>query len=165
MAQIMQKNSWTELCQQEMSHRVKKKLTGLENGSERCWCRANSFVPIQWETPLLCNDVYHWLGSNLESALWYILNIFSATRFHRISPTILNDVDSFVQKCSISIANALEIRLEILQSCAKPSMSSNEKKIYLNFKTATLKTVMLHFMDAVMVMWHHWKGMVAEWML
>ena len=32
--------------------------------------RADSrFVPSQWETVLLCNDVSHWLGSNLESAL------------------------------------------------------------------------------------------------
>ena len=27
------------------------------------------FAPCQWETALLCNDVSHWLGTNLESAL------------------------------------------------------------------------------------------------
>ena len=27
------------------------------------------FVPCQWETALLCNNVSHWLGTNLESAL------------------------------------------------------------------------------------------------
>ena len=27
------------------------------------------FASSQWETALLCNDVFHWLGSNLESAL------------------------------------------------------------------------------------------------
>ena len=26
------------------------------------------FVPSQWETALLCNDVSHWLGAKLESA-------------------------------------------------------------------------------------------------
>ena len=32
--------------------------------------RADSrFVPSKWETALLCNDVSHWLGANLESAL------------------------------------------------------------------------------------------------
>ena len=32
--------------------------------------RADSrFAPSQWETPLLCNDVSHWLGLYLESAL------------------------------------------------------------------------------------------------
>ena len=32
--------------------------------------RADSrFAPSQWETPLLCNDVSHWLGTNLESTL------------------------------------------------------------------------------------------------
>ena len=34
--------------------------------------RADSrFVPSQWETALLCNDVSHWLGTSLESALKY----------------------------------------------------------------------------------------------
>ena len=27
------------------------------------------FEPSQWETALLCNDVSHWLGTSLESAL------------------------------------------------------------------------------------------------
>ena len=32
--------------------------------------RADSrFVPSQWETTLLCNDVSHWLGASLESTL------------------------------------------------------------------------------------------------
>ena len=32
--------------------------------------RADSrLAPSQWETSLLCNDVSHWLGANLESAL------------------------------------------------------------------------------------------------
>ena len=32
--------------------------------------RADSrFAPSQWETALLCNDVSHWLGASLESAL------------------------------------------------------------------------------------------------
>ena len=34
--------------------------------------RADSrFAPSQWETGLLCNDVSHWLGASLESALNY----------------------------------------------------------------------------------------------
>ena len=33
-------------------------------------CRADSrFAPSQWETPLLCNDVSHWLGTSLKSAV------------------------------------------------------------------------------------------------
>ena len=35
------------------------------------YLRANSrFAPSQWETALLCNDVSHWLGASLESALY-----------------------------------------------------------------------------------------------
>ena len=30
------------------------------------------FVPSQWETALLCNDVSHWLGVSLEAALYTI---------------------------------------------------------------------------------------------
>ena len=37
-----------------------------------CTIGADSrFAPSQWETALLCNDVSHWLGASLESALNY----------------------------------------------------------------------------------------------
>ena len=37
--------------------------------------RADSrFAPSQWETALLCNDVSHWLGTNLESALMQVIS-------------------------------------------------------------------------------------------
>ena len=43
--------------------------------------RADSmFAPSQWETALLCNDVSHWLGANIESALPYILNWYLRQR-------------------------------------------------------------------------------------
>ena len=36
-------------------------------------CKADSmFAPSQWETALLCNDVPHWLGASLESALYFV---------------------------------------------------------------------------------------------
>ena len=36
--------------------------------------RADSrFVPSQWEKALLCNDVSHWLGASLESALFTVI--------------------------------------------------------------------------------------------
>ena len=42
--------------------------------------RADSmFAPSQWEMALLCNDVSHWLGSSLESAL--IIRIISTKIF------------------------------------------------------------------------------------
>ena len=34
------------------------------------------FAPSQWETPLLCNDISHWLGANLKSALYLICSCF-----------------------------------------------------------------------------------------
>ena len=39
----------------------------------RSYLRADSrFAPSQWETALLCNDVSHWLGTNLELALYLV---------------------------------------------------------------------------------------------
>ena len=39
------------------------------------WRADSRFVPSQWETALLCNDVSHWLGASLESALgMYVLD-------------------------------------------------------------------------------------------
>ena len=44
--------------------------------------RADSrFAPSQWETPLLCNDVSHWLGASLESVLYeYTWRLFFHNR-------------------------------------------------------------------------------------
>ena len=51
-------------------------------GSPRSLCNwkwdvtDSRFAPSQWETALLCNDVSHWLGASLESALnvlWLIV--------------------------------------------------------------------------------------------
>ena len=53
-----------------------------------CHIRAESrFAPSQWETALLCNDVSHWLGANLESALIlyaYYLSPLYFTRYRVI---------------------------------------------------------------------------------
>ena len=47
-------------------------------------CRADSkFVPCQWETALLCNDVSHWLGANLESNLAYISLVYTVMTVRR----------------------------------------------------------------------------------
>ena len=47
----------------------------LKNNILAAWQYSADFryVPSQWETPLLCNDVSHWLAESLESALQYIL--------------------------------------------------------------------------------------------
>ena len=51
------------------------------------------FAPRQWEMALLCNDISHWLGANLESALslW------------------IHNTDYLVQDCSNSHSNTLEL--------------------------------------------------------
>ena len=58
-------------------------IQGLQRNKHHRWgvwvliIRANSrFAPSQWETALFCNDVSHWLGAKLESAL-----IIDITRF------------------------------------------------------------------------------------
>ena len=41
--------------------------------------RADSrFAPRQWETALLCNDVSHWLGANLKSALGMTCQLYDS---------------------------------------------------------------------------------------
>ena len=46
------------------------------------------FAPSQWETALLCNDVSHWLGASLESALptdtWRENDVFIMSKRRRI---------------------------------------------------------------------------------
>ena len=41
-----------------------------------CFYRADPrFAPSQWDTALLCNNISHWLGASLESALFYIFSL------------------------------------------------------------------------------------------
>ena len=56
-------------------NRMEKYCNGYFHDQDALWyvtiCnRVDSrFVPSQWEMALLCNDVSHWLGAHLESAL------------------------------------------------------------------------------------------------
>ena len=62
--------------------------------------RADSgFVPSQWETLLLCNDVSHWLGASLESALYIFACCYRVIQYiecfnisNKITEIILNIV-------------------------------------------------------------------------
>ena len=46
-----------------------KLLVEIGRFSVWCWRADSRFAFSQWETALLCNDVSHWLGANLQSAL------------------------------------------------------------------------------------------------
>ena len=54
--------------------------------------RADSrLVPSQWETVLLCNDVSHWLGANLESAdIYYQSYRYNNTCYIHIALVSIN---------------------------------------------------------------------------
>ena len=40
-------------------------------GNQKVYRDDSRFAPSQWETALLCNDISHWLGASLESAMVY----------------------------------------------------------------------------------------------
>ena len=64
---------------------LEKRPPGFNREKRQLWhildfstYRADSrFVPSQWETALLCNDVSHWPGTSLESALNYNVNMIA----------------------------------------------------------------------------------------
>ena len=51
-------------------------ILGLRPAKDRR--RYKTFAPSQWETALLCNDVSHWLGANLESTMGICTNFLIA---------------------------------------------------------------------------------------
>ena len=54
-----------------------KNMHAIVKQDPRIYFRADSrFVPNQWETSLQNNAISHWLGANLESAMY--LNVTSA---------------------------------------------------------------------------------------
>ena len=80
---------------------VDQKLWNIKYGNEMClgqstckYARDDSrFVPNQWETALLCNDVSHWLGASLESALYAIMNSGDSYNRHMSSYQCLLNVE------------------------------------------------------------------------
>ena len=71
-------------------------------------CRADSrFPPSQWETVLLCNDVSHWRGANLESGLFKL--------YHR--DTLATDAIAIKQNTAKRCADIIE--LNMVRLCIK----------------------------------------------
>ena len=63
------------------------------------YLRAQSgFAPSQWETVLLCNDVSHWLGVSLKSALYQVCYVsrFRPSSFYYIFRSELISLCPFV---------------------------------------------------------------------
>ena len=56
----------------------------------KCLWTDSRFVPSQWEAALLCNDVSHWLGASLESALWLNLDHYTDVSNHQPHCFLLN---------------------------------------------------------------------------
>ena len=58
-----------QICPEYSGHGTQR-VNSLRLSVRVMQIRADSrFVPSQWQTALLCNDVSHWLGASLESAL------------------------------------------------------------------------------------------------
>ena len=65
-------------------------LAGRYMGARVSISRADSRLePSQWETALLCNDVFHWLGANLDSTLSISDSIFVPTLNLKLNVHIL----------------------------------------------------------------------------
>ena len=62
----------------------KLNMLGKKGWIENTYRADSRIVPHQWETALLCNDVSHWLGSKLESALTCREHLWNT--IHNISP-------------------------------------------------------------------------------
>ena len=64
--------------------------------SQQIQLRADSrFVPSQWETALLCNDISHWLGASLQWALQLTTynDVFKDTEISKEFKTLGHDRD------------------------------------------------------------------------
>ena len=59
--------------------------------------RADSRLALsQWETVLLCNDISHWLGANLEHQPW--IQIYSNVYWLKIACSLLGSVGAFSEE-------------------------------------------------------------------
>ena len=68
-----------------------------------CFSRADSrFAPSQWETALLCNTVFHWLGASLESALYPYGAVLYKSEWRLHAKTLLRELWRCVTSCTTS---------------------------------------------------------------
>ena len=64
---VVRVSSWTR---RPVGENLRGHMRKIYTQCLMCKHRADSrFAPSQWETALLCNDVSHWQGANMESAL------------------------------------------------------------------------------------------------
>ena len=113
--------------------------------------RADSrFAPRQWETALLCNDVSHWLGANVDSALYSYSFVFP---FHgifcgmaQIGTTELQPLCgrdySYLHLPSWTTVTRLTRRAEsawtwLATKCETSTLSSSELPIYCHIGSST----------------------------
>ena len=69
---------------------VWRKLT-CYNGAHMYFRAHTRFALSQWETALLCNNISHWLGASLESALYLLfLKTFHHVRSSEVSDYFLS---------------------------------------------------------------------------
>ena len=82
---------------------VQQCLESIKENNPRLYIRADSrFAHSQWETALLCNDVSHWLGANLDSVQYIVTRIVHIfTNTYNISITRLCKCISPVSQCLI----------------------------------------------------------------
>ena len=97
--------------------------------------RTNSwFVPSQWETALLCNGIFHWLGENLESALNYDI-ILQATMWllcFKLTPILPSHEDKLWDlSCLYFGENLRWIWQQQLQKFLQPKSWNRPNCIYI----------------------------------
>ena len=70
-------------CLLDVEYLSERKAPSWPTYATEYYCRAYSrFAPSQWETALLCNDVSHWLGASLESALYLGERLITTASLH-----------------------------------------------------------------------------------
>ena len=107
-----------------------------------CDIRADSrFVPSQWETALLCNDVSHWLGAHLESALWYVLLclVFVVHVSARVRHFILCPISAMKNICGLLVKD---------MTCRIPGPHFNIKMIWSYYHLNSKRRF------SVLIRWH-----------
>ena len=107
----------------------------VQIGALACQQSYSRFAPIQWETTLLCNDVFYWLGASLGSSLrMYIAFSFQVIKF--IFTTFELEPDSNCSFDSLSIYDgSSSLDSNLLDKVCGSSMPGS---IYTTGNSATL---------------------------
>ena len=104
---------------------------------------------------LLCNDVSHWLGANLESALCFRVSVHTSG-FHIRCIWIISLVCNTYMNCLVFLNKIAQIKIPTLDFSMMSTTSTSLVSVHLSLMLSWSSLVKLYSAKATSLGWQNW---------